>query len=502
LKVWSNLWWIGNNAEMPRKKEGSLVCIEHTVTARVGSERFTLKHKSRKGLDRLVAEFKASHPKASFGVVRETLFEGYRWAEISWHFMGLPDNEQVWGRGRTKAECEQNIQANITKKLDEAMLKRLAESPERTDHTNAVAQDLNSYEEERKRILGGMTWAEYAQVVIDGKLNSSPEYIGQYNNCIGYIKNHMKVKTVVAERGNEVEPFEIGNLLLGEMTQFHAQEWLDSVDRRKKANGEPYAAQTKKLLRSFLRMIYYHAQAEQKPVKPILWDQRRGGGIRISKPVHKVKSRFSDEMVEELFRVCKSDMERGLVALSMCSIRPPGEVVAVRWRNIRDGVIQVEKQVRDRSGSLSLTNTKTRTVREVPIPPDLVKFIEALRPENATGEEWVLQGGYKARRSAKSSVDGCLPPGTAQDIFDGIVERMKEALVKKKTPSYEDFTIYCCRKTALTALSRVTDPKTLMAIAGHTSIATTMQYYLDTTHEAKVEAMKKLTFGSKVSLST
>lgn len=484
---------------MPRKKQGSIVCIEHTVTARVGRERTTLTHKSRKGLQRLIADFQAKNPSATFGAVRETLFEGYGWTKISWHFMGPPLDEQVWARGTTRTECEQNIEKNIVKKLDEAKLKRLGESEERTVHTNRVAAEFDSLEEERKRQLGGVTWADYARQVIDAKLNSDQGYVGQYNNALGYIKNHMNTPTVPAERGERVEPFVIGKLLLGEMTQLHVQEWLDSVDRRKKANGEPYSAQTKKLLRSFIRMVYYQAQAAGKPVKAILWDQRRGG-VRITKPVHKVKALFSDELVRELFLACENDMERALVALCLCSLRAPGEVVAVRWRNIRGGIIQVEKQHRDQNGKLLVTNTKTRTVRDVPIPPHLAKFIEAVRPKDAKGDDWVLQGGYCSKSAKKTDLDGSLSPGRAQDIFDRIVARMKAAMAEKERPVYDEFSIYCCRKTALTAISRVTDPKTLMSIAGHTSVATTMQYYLEASRESKVEAMKKIAFGADVSL--
>ncbi|MCW5940817.1 MAG: site-specific integrase [Fimbriimonadaceae bacterium] len=469
------------------------------MTARVGRERKTLTHKSRKGIERLVSDFKAKNPSATFGAIRETLFEGYGWTKISWYFMGPPMEEQVWARGGTRTECEQNIERNIAKKQDEAKLKRLGESEERTIHTNRVAVEMDSWEEERKRQLGGITWATYGQEVIDAKLNSDPGYIGQYNNALGYIKNHMLLPTVTAERGKEVTPFVIGELLLGEMTQQHVQEWLDSVDRRKKPNGEPYSAQTKKLLRSFVRMVYYQAQAAGKPVKTILWDQRRGG-IRITKPVHKVKALFSDELVRELFLACEDDQERALVALCLCSLRAPGEVVAVRWRNIRGGIIQVEKQHRDQNGKLIMTNTKTRTVRDVPIPPHLAKFIEAVRPKNAKGDAWVLQGGYRSKSGKKTDLDGSLSPGRAQDIFDKIIVRMKAAMAQKERPVYEEFSIYCCRKTALTALSRVTDPKTLMSIAGHTSVATTMQYYLEASTESKVEAMKKITFGADVVL--
>ncbi len=174
--------------------------------------------------------------------------------------------------------------------------------------------------------------------------------------------------------------------------------------------------------------------------------------------------------------------------------------MAVRWRNIRGGIIQVEKQHRDQNGKLLVTNTKTRTVRDVPIPPHLAKFIEAVRPKDAKGDDWVLQGGYCSKSAKKTDLDGSLSPGRAQDIFDRIVARMKAAMAEKERPVYDEFSIYCCRKTALTAISRVTDPKTLMSIAGHTSVATTMQYYLEASRESKVEAMKKIAFGADVSL--
>ena len=152
---------------------------------------------------------------------------------------------------------------------------------------------------------------------------------------------------------------------------------------------------------------------------------------------------------------------------SLCTGLRRGELMALQWSDLDldAGTLTVSKQVYAVNGKMQLNVPKTRaSVRKLVLPPAVV---EVFREYQKTADSrWLFPSPVKE--------DAPLTPGEAARRLHGILERAGCKQVR-----FHDL-----RHTFATmALENGMDIKTLSAMLGHVSAATTLDIYTHITGE-------------------
>ena len=175
----------------------------------------------------------------------------------------------------------------------------------------------------------------------------------------------------------------------------------------------------------------------------------------------------------------KADGSFELFLLDLCTGLRRGELMALQWSDLDldAGTLTVNKQVYAVNGKMQLNVPKTRaSVRKLVLPPAVV---EVFREYQKTADSrWLFPSPVKE--------DAPLTPGEAARRLHGILERAGCKQVR-----FHDL-----RHTFATmALENGMDIKTLSAMLGHVSAATTLDIYTHITGEMQSEAAAKIDRG-------
>ena len=156
-----------------------------------------------------------------------------------------------------------------------------------------------------------------------------------------------------------------------------------------------------------------------------------------------------------------------------------GEICALQWDdlNLRTGELSIQRQVIHAAGELRFSVPKTKTsVRTVVLPPSVVSVLRELKERTAS--RWMFPSPVKE--------DAPLDP---QSVY----RKMKKALTRAncKNVRFHDL-----RHTFATmALEHGMDVKTLSAVVGHISSATTIDVYSHVTGAMQMQAAQKIERG-------
>ena len=172
----------------------------------------------------------------------------------------------------------------------------------------------------------------------------------------------------------------------------------------------------------------------------------------------------------------KADGSFELFLLDLCTGLRRGELMALQWSDLDldAGTLTVSKQVYAVNGKMQLNVPKTRaSVRKLVLPPAVV---EVFREYQKTADSrWLFPSPVKE--------DAPLTPGEAARRLHGILERAGCKQVR-----FHDL-----RHTFATmALENGMDIKTLSAMLGHVSAATTLDIYTHITNPMRSEAAAKI----------
>ena len=168
----------------------------------------------------------------------------------------------------------------------------------------------------------------------------------------------------------------------------------------------------------------------------------------------------------------KADGSFELFLLDLCTGLRRGELMALQWSDLDldAGTLTVSKQVYAVNGKMQLNVPKTRaSVRKLVLPPAVV---EVFREYQKTADSrWLFPSPVKE--------DAPLTPGEAARRLHGILERAGCKQVR-----FHDL-----RHTFATlALENGMDVKTLSAMLGHVSAATTLDIYTHITDDMRLTA--------------
>ena len=156
-----------------------------------------------------------------------------------------------------------------------------------------------------------------------------------------------------------------------------------------------------------------------------------------------------------------------------------GELMALQWDdlNFKTGVLNVNKQVYDVRGQLQISTPKTKnSIRKIVLPPAVVAVLREYK--KAVDSRWMFPSPVK---------EDC-------PITPGVVRRRLQLILEHAGCKHVRF--HDLRHTFATlALENGMDVKTLSAMLGHVSAATTLDIYTHITDDMRLTAAANIDRG-------
>ena len=260
---------------------------------------------------------------------------------------------------------------------------------------------------------------------------------------------------------------ELSLLRMGEITPIAIQNFFNALSNKGLKYGQ--LAPTLKVLTLFFD--WAHDVGYGKNPMPT---------IKLPKPTKKdAIETFTDEEVQKIVDGTKQQNSHNhfLFVFALGTGLRQGELLGLKYGDIKDGVIRVERQaITDTDGSRKIDRTKTaNATRDVPMPPTLQERFKE----------------YKAAQERTGKHDLVFPTrdGNIMDATN-LIRSYKRFLQSIDLP-YKPF--HTLRKTYCTRLCKAGVPIQVAAsIMGHSSIAVTAQYY------TFIEAKEKSAAAAKI----
>ena len=273
---------------------------------------------------------------------------------------------------------------------------------------------------------------------------------------------------------------EIGSIALDKLTQNDLQ---DFYTRLKVSGRLQYEDQQGKGLSD--RMVRgCHAScrmALEKAVKEGLITMNPAIGCMLPpKKAREMQVLTHDEMQRFLIQA-KHDGYYEIFLLDLSTGLRRGELMGLQWKdlNMTTGELRIERQVSRVNGELKTFPPKTKSsIRTIVLPPSVLKMLKAYQP-STNGSKWIFPSPVKTEDSPRD-------PHTVYSKMQLVLQRAECKRIR-----FHDL-----RHTFATmALEHGMDVKTLSAMIGHVSSATTLDIYSHITTEMEINAAQKIDKG-------
>jgi integrase len=222
----------------------------------------------------------------------------------------------------------------------------------------------------------------------------------------------------------------------------------------------------------------------------IIWGVAKTNPVRASEPPVPKKHRAIALTVAQQDLLIESARKpwciRALLKVSAALGVRRGEVLALRWSDIRDGYANIERSLIQTREGLQFKGTKTDDPRVLVIPAEAREALESHRKQQ---NEFRRQFGPAYR--ADLDLIFCNPDGTPMkpDTLSGTIRELFERL---KIPKPKGSSLHLLRHThASHLLASGAAVPAVSARLGHTSIRTTLDIYGHMIHGQDEEAVRK-----------
>ena len=203
-------------------------------------------------------------------------------------------------------------------------------------------------------------------------------------------------------------------------------------------------------------------------------------GAVVPKASYRPKQILSREQMDTfLAAVDRNEIWRDFFYTELTTGLRRGKLLALQWDDLdfKTGTLTVNKQIYEVKGRLQVSIPKTRaSIRRLVLPPGMVEVLRAYR--ETVGSRWMFPSPVKE--------DMPMTPGAVRRRLQIILERAGCKRIR-----FHDL-----RHTFATlSLENGMDVKTLSAMLGHVSAATTLDIYTHVTGDMQSEAAAKIDRG-------
>lgn len=208
--------------------------------------------------------------------------------------------------------------------------------------------------------------------------------------------------------------------------------------------GDPYVSiNTRHYLLRLLRSMFKHAMILQKiQIDPTLT-------IMLPKKDRSIKPTYSQTEQQIIINALTSSIEDRAILLALSTGLRQSELLGLQWKDIKDGVISVNKQYTyvttvledgTRINEEKITSLKTTSsLAIIPMPQNIAKYFEVFREDDETfvfsKNGKIIDRKKLRRRLAKIQKDNNLPHKTFHQLRHAYATRLFETGVDLKTVS-------------------------------------------------------------------
>ena len=196
---------------------------------------------------------------------------------------------------------------------------------------------------------------------------------------------------------------------------------------------------------------------------------------------------LSPEESKTFLETAKGDRFELLFLLMLTTGMRPGEALGLRWKDIKEGKIHIQKSLtRKTGGGWALTDPKTKKSRRIiPLHDIVTKALKSHKKEQ-TERRLLLGEEYTNHDFVFASENGS--PMNERNI---VLRHFKPILKKAGLP--EDIRLYDLRHTCATLLlSTGENPKVVSERLGHASVVTTLDTYSHVLPDMQKSATEKI----------
>ena len=266
---------------------------------------------------------------------------------------------------------------------------------------------------------------------------------------------------------------QIDQLTTNDIQQFYARLKKNGRLLRSELYGEGLSDQTLRGIHTTLHSALDRAVSEK------LLFRNPADGCRLPSAKAREMQVLTPEEIQRLLIQAKEDGCYELLLLELSTGLRRGEICALQWDdlNFRTGELRIERQVCQIKGELLIQPPKTKaSIRTVILPPPVVTALKKYK--QTVCSRWMFPSPKKEDAPIAPSV-----------VSHRLAKILKHAGCKKVR--FHDLR----HVFATNALEHGMDVKTLSAIIGHTSSATTLNIYAHVTSDMQRHAAAKIDQG-------